>query len=177
LLLGAVLGNAARAQVRVACVGDSITRGQGASNSATTSYVAVLQQLLGSGYVVNNYGNPGKTMISNPNLGSVAYVTTQEYTDSTNFNPNIVIIQLGTNDALDNVWTPDGGEFAADAQALINHYAALPAHPRRGGRRDGPGRELLRPLPGMVSHGAVRRPRQLPAYPLPIDPAVRPGQR
>lgn len=118
------------AQIRVACVGDSITWGQGASNSATTSYTAVLQTLLGSGYVVGNYGNPGKTMISNPNLGTVPYVTTAEYTNSTNWNPNIVVIQLGTNDALDGVWTPDGGEFAADAQALINHYAALAAHPK-----------------------------------------------
>jgi len=119
-----------QAQIRVACVGDSITWGQGASNSSTTGYCAVLQSLLGSNYVVGNYGNPGKTMISNPNVGSVAYVTTAEYTNSTNWNPNIVIIQLGTNDALDNVWTPDGGEFAADAQALVNHYASLPAHPR-----------------------------------------------
>lgn len=130
ILLTLCTATLCKAQIRVACCGDSITWGQGASNASTTGYCAVLQNLLGSGYVVGNYGNPGKTMISNSNLGTLPYVTTAEYTNSTNWNPNIVIIQLGTNDALDNVWTPDGGEFASDAQALVNHYASLPAHPK-----------------------------------------------
>jgi len=121
------LAKAGHAQIRVACVGDSITAGQGGSNGG---FVAMLQQMLGSGYTVGNYGVAAKTMISNPALGTLSYVTTTGYTDSTNANPNIVVIQLGTNDANDNCWTPFGNEFAADAQALINHYAALPAHPK-----------------------------------------------
>ena len=44
------------AQIRVACVGDSITAGYGLSDPGTQSYPAQLQALLGSGYSVGNFG-------------------------------------------------------------------------------------------------------------------------
>jgi hypothetical protein len=43
--------------IRITCVGDSITAGT--CSNKTHGYPAVLQQLLGSGYSVSNYGNSG----------------------------------------------------------------------------------------------------------------------
>ena len=46
-------------QIRVACVGDSITYGHGIINWAKDNYPSVLQDLLGDDYCVNNYGVSG----------------------------------------------------------------------------------------------------------------------
>ena len=43
-------------QIRVACVGDSITYGHSVSGWGKNHYPAVLQQLLGDGYHVANFG-------------------------------------------------------------------------------------------------------------------------
>lgn len=43
-------------QIRIACVGDSTTYGHGISNWPKNNYPAILQNLLGEGYHVNNYG-------------------------------------------------------------------------------------------------------------------------
>ena len=43
-------------QIKVACVGDSVTYGHGISGWPGNSYPAQLQQLLGEGWHVNNYG-------------------------------------------------------------------------------------------------------------------------
>ena len=48
--------------IRVSCVGDSITFHGCASNESMT-YPSQLQRLLGAGYVVENFGDSGKTML------------------------------------------------------------------------------------------------------------------
>src|SRR5690606_38894849 len=55
----------AMAQIKVACVGDSITAGLGIADPGTQSYPAQLQALLGSGYTVQNYGDSGRTLMKN----------------------------------------------------------------------------------------------------------------
>ncbi len=54
------------AQIKVACVGDSITAGYGLANPGTQSYPAQLQTILGGGYTVENYGASGATGWSSP---------------------------------------------------------------------------------------------------------------
>jgi hypothetical protein len=61
---------AAAAPIRVSCVGDSITAGS--CSSKTNGYPAVLQGVLGSNYVVGNYGNSGKTMLKDGLCGPPA---------------------------------------------------------------------------------------------------------
>src|SRR5882757_6805569 len=64
LLLAMYLGGPAdAAAINVACVGDSITYGSGASDPATKSYPAVLAGLLGGGYAVGNFGHGGTTLL------------------------------------------------------------------------------------------------------------------
>lgn len=113
----------AHAQVRVACVGDSITAGVGATSG--NSYPSQLGRLLGSGYTVGNFGHSGATLMS---TGDLPYINQPEYTNSGTFNPNIVVIMLGTNDAKDANWA-NHASFNSDYNALVAHYRNLSTHP------------------------------------------------
>jgi lysophospholipase L1-like esterase len=53
----------AQKTVRISCVGNSITFGSKLADPKTEAYPAQLQQLLGSGYVVKNFGIGGRTVI------------------------------------------------------------------------------------------------------------------
>jgi hypothetical protein len=55
-----------------------------------------------------------------------AYVTTQEYKDSLNTKAEVVVIMLGTNDA---VWSPNQTDFAEDFTQLLDTYINLPHKP------------------------------------------------
>jgi len=108
--------------VRVACVGDSITEGIGTQNPKTDSYPAKLQEILGVGWNVQNFGVGGRTMLRkadpfdhHPALGS---------------GPDIVIIALGTNDSKTGIWPRLKQEFVGDYVAMIKEFQALPSHPK-----------------------------------------------
>src|SRR4051812_38761214 len=96
--------------VKVACVGDSITEGAGLTTPATQSYPARLQQLLGTNYLVKNYGVGGRTLLKQ---GDFPYWKEPAFTNSHTFGPNIVIIQLGTNDSKPQNWR-FGTNFVSD---------------------------------------------------------------
>ena len=126
----------AQAQIRVACVGDSITYGVNLASNQT--YPADLQTLAGSGYNVQNFGYPGLSLMSlpggNPSYHP-AYTSTAQYTSAINFNPNIVIIMLGANDAS---FAPNSGQtwaqtygsmFASQYESLVAAFKNCPAHP------------------------------------------------
>ena len=84
--------------VKVACVGDSLTYGNGHTDSA---YPLVLQGLLGDGWVVENFGAGGRTAtegLSDEVRPDRSYRDTQEYRNSMAMKADIVIICLGTND-------------------------------------------------------------------------------
>lgn len=89
----------ANTPVKVACVGDSLTYGAGAvltSADQNLSYPAQLQLLLGSDYLVKNFGAPGHTALRN---GDYSYWNSELFKKAQDFKPDIVIIQLGTNDS------------------------------------------------------------------------------
>ena len=52
-------------QVKVACVGDSITYGHGITNWPKNNYPTLLQGLLGDEYHVNSYGVSGRAVQPN----------------------------------------------------------------------------------------------------------------
>ncbi|MFD0676075.1 MULTISPECIES: chitobiase/beta-hexosaminidase C-terminal domain-containing protein [unclassified Paenibacillus] len=109
--------------IKIATVGDSITAGSGASSG--NSYPAQLQRLLGTDYLVNNYGLSGSTLLKN---GDKPYWNQTQYTDSKAFLPDIVIIQLGTNDAKSQNWAKKD-QFLANYKELITIYKNLASHP------------------------------------------------
>ena len=121
-------------QIRVACVGDSVTYGFGIPHFNSNSYPAALQKLLGDGYCVNNYGYSGRTACL---LGDRPYRTESLCTKSREFAPDIVVILLGANDSKTFNWSAEiGGEqvypkqFEEDLTELIDTYRSLPSGPK-----------------------------------------------
>jgi lysophospholipase L1-like esterase len=137
LLLMLSANSRATAQIRVACVGDSITYGVAVSNQATTSYPADLQNSLGSGYNVQNFGYPGLALMNLPQgnpSSHPAYTSTSQYTSMVAFNPNIIIVILGTNDASFPVdasgWSTDYlSTFTSQYESFITSLRNQPAKP------------------------------------------------
>jgi acyl-CoA thioesterase I len=111
----------------VACVGDSITAGSGLASPQSESWPARLGELLGPSYQVKNFGVSGATLLKN---GNKPYWKVSAFAAATQFQPDIVIIALGGNDSKSINWDPHQAEFAADAHALIDHFASLPSAPK-----------------------------------------------
>ncbi len=112
--------------IRVACIGNSITDGYGLDMADERSYPALLQQKLGNGYFVRNYGVGGRTLLSKGNL---PYTNEMAWRDALAFNPQVVIIKLGTNDSKPENWQY-GADFQANLSAMIDSLQALPAKPK-----------------------------------------------
>lgn len=81
------------APVRVACVGDSITAGVGASKG--NAYPDQLGRMLGGKWAVMNFGVSGATLL---NHGDKPYQKQAAFKKALDSQPNVVIIKLGTND-------------------------------------------------------------------------------
>jgi lysophospholipase L1-like esterase len=114
-------------QIKVACIGNSITYGYGLSSPSTQSYPSKLQDLLGNGYIVSNFGVSSRTMLKN---GNKPYWIEAAYTQAKAINPDIVIIMLGTNDSkLNTNWTPYKNEFYDDYVDMINSFRTLTSQP------------------------------------------------
>ncbi len=95
-LAGVTHAETPAAKIKVACVGDSITFGSGIADRENASYPAQLQKLLGEGFEVKNFGVSGRTMISK---SPSAWTNTQQYKDALAYQPDVVLIKLGTNDS------------------------------------------------------------------------------
>jgi alpha-L-fucosidase 2 len=104
--------------VRVACVGDSITLG--------TGYTIDLWHLLGSNYVVGNFGVDGATVYLHS--GS-AYMKQTAFQVAQQFKPSIVIIMLGTNDA-NPALNESNAVFIQDYVMLVNAFQGLASKPK-----------------------------------------------
>lgn len=111
--------------VRVTCIGNSITDGCGIDMSSTYGYPARLQQMLGDGYNVRNYGVSARTLLSK---GDWPYVNEPEWTYAKDFRPDIVVLKLGTNDSKPQNWV-HGDEFEADLRYMISQLKALDTKP------------------------------------------------
>lgn len=112
--------------VRVACIGNSITDGFGIDMASQRGYPAQLQQLLGDGYHVKNFGVSGRTML---NKGDLPYQNELAWRDALAFRPDIVIIKLGTNDSKPENWQYNKG-FKDDLQQMVDALQANKNNPR-----------------------------------------------
>ena len=102
--------------VRVACVGDSITAGSGTRLPPLDSYPAQLQRMLDpEKWEVRNFGVSGATLMSS---GDKPYREQKVFNDALKFEPDVVIIMLGTNDTKPQNWA-HREEFSRDYRALI----------------------------------------------------------
>ncbi|GAA3024872.1 GDSL-type esterase/lipase family protein [Tetragenococcus solitarius] len=107
--------------IRVAAVGDSITYDSYSVARQGEFYPEQLEELLGDGYVVHNFGVSNYAAQSSSDF---PYETTKEFQESLDFQPNIVIIMLGTNDTKVTNW--DGSEqFKEEYSDLLANYQTL----------------------------------------------------
>jgi len=106
------------AQVKVACIGDSVTYGYGLGDDRDSqSYPAQLQSLMGQGFDVRNFGHNGATLLRH---GHRPYNTLPEYTAALEYAPDIAVIHLGLNDTDPRNWPNFSDEFIPDYRALID---------------------------------------------------------
>ncbi|MDB5102925.1 MAG: sialate O-acetylesterase [Fibrobacteres bacterium] len=120
----------AHGQIKVACIGNSITEGFGLPNASTQSYPSRLKVLLGTGYTVQNDGASGRTMLKSDARNS--YWKFGKLGQALALKPDIVTIELGTNDANNfaSTWSTTGIEFKRDYLAMIDTLNTLSPKPR-----------------------------------------------
>jgi len=128
--------------IRVACIGDSITQG--------SAYPYDLWEMLGSRapftignytlypitinfvpignarYAVGNFG-VGGTMVTLKS--ETPYMNTSAFQQALNYQPDVVVIMLGTNDAQPGVHQYNAS-FADDYKTLVNAFQTLPTKPK-----------------------------------------------
>ena len=112
--------------IRVACIGNSITDGSGIDMCDTEGYPALLQRKLGTGYNVRNYGVSARCVLEKSDH---PYTHELAWRDALAFCPDIVVVKLGTNDSKDANWKYKA-DFAHDYQVMIDSLKALPSKPR-----------------------------------------------
>jgi len=109
--------------IKVACVGNSITEGYGREN--TNSYPNQLGVLLGDKYDVRNFGVGGRTLLKK---GDFPYWDETIFEMAQDFEPDIVIILLGTNDSKPQNWVYKD-EFYSDYVDMVNTFRTLESLP------------------------------------------------
>ena len=126
LIFGLLFFNAlvinAQEEIKVACVGNSITEGSGLKKT----YPQALQEMLGEDYEVDNFGLGGRTLLKK---GDRPYWNEAKYAEVLAWNPDIVIIKLGTNDTKPQNWKYKK-EFVKDYVRLVKSFKKLPSKPK-----------------------------------------------
>jgi acyl-CoA thioesterase-1 len=105
-------------QIRVACVGDSITEG---SALGQQTYPLKLGQLLGDHYEVRNFGIGGTTLLKK---GDFPYWDRTTFFEVQDFQPHIIVLMLGTNDSKPQNWIYKD-EFASDYLEMIGVFRSI----------------------------------------------------
>lgn len=114
LILFAITGYG---QIKVACIGDSVTEGAGLNNPDTDAYPSQLQMLIGETYEVRNFGRSGATLLQK---GHNPYLESEQFQKALDYRPDIAVIHLGLNDTDPRNWPDYGLEFQQDYATLIN---------------------------------------------------------
>ncbi|HRP57828.1 GDSL-type esterase/lipase family protein [Agriterribacter sp.] len=117
LAFTAVNVSAQQKEIKVACIGNSVTYGAGHKNPQLSSYPSQLQKLLGEKYEVRNFGRSGATLLRK---GHNPYNKTAAFEEALAFDPDIAVMHLGLNDTDPRNWPNYRDEFAPDYAWLID---------------------------------------------------------
>ena len=112
--------------IKVACVGNSITYGSGIKDRANHSYPSVLGRLLGSKYDVQNFGFSARTLL---NKGDHPYMKETLFQKALDYQADIVVIKLGTNDSKPINWRYKA-DFTLDMETMVSMFQKLASHPK-----------------------------------------------
>jgi len=105
-------GESADEQIKVVCVGDSIT---------AAGYPEMLGELLGEDYTVENCGQPGTQMMSGARF---SYMDQDIYQESLDRHADYYILMLGSNDSMELAgWDPE--LFRQDYTTFLQSYKNL----------------------------------------------------
>ena len=105
-------------QIKVACVGDSITYGHGISGWTKNNYPAQLQEMLGDAYHVENFGHSGRTLSDS---GDKPYSESKQYNLSLEYDADIIVFMLGSNDSKPENWT-NHDTFISEYNKMLDAY-------------------------------------------------------
>lgn len=112
--------------IKVACVGDSITWGAGVQDRDNNNYPKLLGDTLGNRFEVKNFGRSGATM---SRTGDLAYSGTDEFKAAVAYQPDVVILMLGTNDTKPQNWKNQKA-FEHETVAMIEAFRDLKSKPK-----------------------------------------------
>ena len=101
---------------RIACVGDSITYGFGLDDIRNESYPALLGEMMGSHFEVKNFGRSGTGLWEG---GAFPYTSTIEYFRAIDYDADVYVICLGTNDLVQTVDNKFINAFKEDYEKLV----------------------------------------------------------
>ncbi|GBU11155.1 esterase [Erysipelotrichaceae bacterium] len=107
-------------QIKIACVGDSITYGFLLFPRKKNAYPTILGQRLGKKFLVRNFGVNGTTIAAN---GNQPYTLQNAYKESLEFQADIAILMFATNDT--RKMNRNTTEFKSDYSKLIASYQAI----------------------------------------------------
>jgi lysophospholipase L1-like esterase len=85
----------------------------------------MLREKVGEGYEVRNFGCNGASVRADSYAG---YVDTLAFRSSLAWEPDIVLLMLGSNDASPYDWDPDA--FRRDYEHIVASYQRLPSAPQ-----------------------------------------------
>ncbi len=125
IVLALVSCTETKKEIKIVCIGDSITDGAGTQNQSTSAYPAVLGSLLGNGYSIVNSGRGGATMLRRSDS---PYWVRKEFSNAFAVQPHIVVIKLGTNDSKDHNW--DAVRYVEDFQSMIDTLKTMESNPK-----------------------------------------------
>ncbi len=108
-------------QIKVACIGNSVTYGFLMKEEAD-KYPAKLQVMLGDNYKVKNFGYNGACLLKKSYR---PYWNLDEFTKALKFKPDIVVIHLGLNDTDPRSWARFRDEFIRDYIDLIDTFKTV----------------------------------------------------
>lgn len=111
--------------VRIACLGDSLTSDETWPNDAYTMFLSdILSEYTGKDglkYEVKNFGTNGSTITGFGNRKKYGCVfSLDRYKKSLKYKPNIVVIMLGSNDAVG--WEYAKASYESLYKELMNSY-------------------------------------------------------
>lgn len=110
--------------VKVGCVGDSNTYGAEATDRSRYAWPIQIRDMLGDKYETRNFGVNGALMMNHLND---AWKNKTAYSDNKAYDPDIIIIALGTNDSKDGYW--DAVKFKNSYSDLIDEFRGYSAEP------------------------------------------------
>lgn len=88
-------------QIKIACVGDSITYGYGIQDWLENNYPTLLQNALGESYHVQNFGVSRSCVQDDSNY---PYTIQDDYTQSLAYDADVLVFMMGTNDSKAENW-------------------------------------------------------------------------